>query len=198
MRPHKFLICIILLVTAIGCSKKSKDSPNEPSPELGAVGNSWTVRVLGTTDIHAELTAREGNVCTVEVTWAKMVTKTVKFALTENEVTDYVYSKGDTGQPFTMVRFDAKIGDTYSATIDGVVHTREVIEKNTYNIPALGKDLETIGVLEYIPPEVNSTYFGFTIRQIIWYWHPVYGLVCVDVYTDQGEYFHVVFVSIDL
>jgi|GEM_PF-884543 len=197
MKTIILLIFTLLLSAATGCKKKSDDRSN-PSVNLGAVGNSWTVKVQGTTDISAELTASEGSMRTVQVSWAKVFSKTVKFGLTTNEVIDYVYSDGDVEQPFTMVKFDAKVGDIYSTTIDGIIHTREVIEKKTYNIPALGKDLETIGVNEIIPVEIPSTFFGYTIRQIIWYWNPVYGLVCVDVYTDQGEYFTVDFITINV
>ena len=127
-----------------------------------------------------------------------MITKTLKFGMTGNEVVDYVYSQGDAAKPFTMVKFDAEVGDMYFTEINGVYHHREVIEKKTYNIPALNKDLETIGVYEWIPYAIPSEYFGFTIREIIWYWHPDYGLVCVDVYTEEGEYLNIEFVSIDL
>jgi hypothetical protein len=127
-----------------------------------------------------------------------MTVKTLKFGLIGNEVVDYFYSQGNTSKPFTMVKFDAEVGDSYSTTINGITHQREVIEKATYNVPALNKDLEMIGVYEMVPYEIPSTFFGFTVRDIYWYWHPDYGLVCVEFYTDQGDFVKVVFVDIEV
>ncbi len=62
----------------------------------------------------------------------------------------------------------------------------------------MNKDLETIGVYEWIPYAIPSEYFGYTIREIIWYWHPEYGLVCVDFWTDEGDYVKVVFIDVDV
>ena len=200
MKKKNIIITILTLTVLTGCSDKNEDEVNNRSgsPKLGEVGNSWVLKIDNTYDLNAEIIAKEGNVRTVEVSYAKLVVKTVKFGFTGNEVVDYAYSKGDLSRPFTMVKFDAKVGDIYSTEIDGIYHSREVIEKTTYHIPALNKDLETIGVYEWIPEEIPSQFFGITIRSITWYWHPSYGLVCVDVYTDQGEYIKIVFVQIDL
>ena len=162
------------------------------------MGNAWEIKIDNSYNLSSEIISVDGNVRTLEVSYAKLVTKNVKFGFTGNEVVDYAYSKGDLSKPFTMVKFDAKVGDIYSANIDGIYHQREVIEKTSYYIHALDKNLETIGVYEWIPPEIPSNFFGFTIREITWYWHPVYGLVCADVYTEEGDYIEIVFVSIDL
>lgn len=190
----------LLLLTIIfsNCNKKDDDNNNGSPGMLGEVGNSWNVKVNGTHDLFTEIIAKEGNTVTLEVSYAKLTSKTLKFGLSDGEVVDYVYSKGNTSEPFTMVKFDALVGDTYSATINGIAHHREVVEKNTYTIPSLSKELETIGVYEEIPDEIPSDYFGYTIKEIIWYWHPDYGLVCVDIYTEEGEYIKVVFVDIDV
>ncbi|MEZ5082893.1 MAG: hypothetical protein R2750_05530 [Bacteroidales bacterium] len=200
MKKLIFLSFMLLLSVVIGC-KDENDDPNANNTQtgmLGEVGNSWQVTIDNTYDLSAELIAKEGDVRTVEVSYGKLVSKQFKFGFSNNEVVDYGYSQGDLAQPFTMVKFDAKVGDIYTAEIDGVYHYREVTEITTYNIPALNKDIQTIGVYEEIPYETPSTYFGFTIRTIIWYWHPTYGLVCVDVWTDQGDYLEIVFVQIDL
>jgi len=200
MKTHKFIICLLILAIIFSCCKKDEDTNNnnDPAGTFGEVGNSWNVKVDGTHDLSAEVISKEGNVYTIEVTYAKLITKTLKFGFSDKEVVDYVYGQGDVSQPFTMVKFDAEVGDMYYQEIGGVYHHREVMEKKTYNIPALGKDLETIGVYEWIPYEIPSQYFGFTVREIIWYWHPDYGLVCVEFYTEEGDYIKVVFVQIDL
>ncbi|MEZ5195545.1 MAG: hypothetical protein R2764_03875 [Bacteroidales bacterium] len=201
MKDKRFLFVLLSLIVIFNRSKKSDEETNNDNPatvNLGEVGNRWKVKIDNSFDLNAEIISKEGDVRTIEVSYAKLVTKAVKFGFAGNEVVDYAYSKGDLSKPFTMVKFDAKVGDIYSTEINGIYHSREVIEKNTYHIPALNKDLETIGVYEWIPEEIPSTFFGFTIREIIWYWHPTYGLVCVDVYTEEGDYIEVVFVNIEL
>jgi hypothetical protein len=201
MSKINLFACLLIFAVSFFACKDNKEEPdNNQTTEgvLGDVGNSWKVKVNGTNDISAKITSREGDVRTVEMTYAKLITKTVKFGFNGNEVIDYAYSKGDLSKPFTMVKFNANIGDTYTAEIDGVYHYRQVVEKQSYFIPSLNKELETIGVSETIPYEVPSSFFGVTIRTIIWYWHPQYGLVCADVYTDQGDYFEIEFISIEL
>lgn len=189
-----------MLVAVYGCSDKNDEnqSDNNYSGKLGEVGNSWDVKVEGSHNISTEIIAKEGDIYTLEVTYAKLITKTLKFGMSGNQVVDYVYSKGDDTKPFTMIKFDAKVGDMYDAEINGIHHHREVSEKQSYYIPALEKEIETIGVYEWIPYEIPSEYFGYTIREIIWYWHPDYGLVCVDVYTEEGYFMNIEFISIDL
>lgn len=194
------LVITILIPLTLFFSHCNKDESNNTGAPgiLGDVGNVWNVKVNGIHDLSTEITAKEGNVVTLQVSYAKITTKTLKFGLLGNEVVDYVYSQGNSTEPFTMVKFDANVGDMYYANINGITHYREVTEKNTYNVPALGKDLEMIGVYEEIPYEIPSNYFGYTIREIIWYWHPDYGLVCVDCWTDDGEYIKVVFIDIEI
>lgn len=200
MKIKRNLMVVLLLALLFSCSDKNDENPsdNSTSGKLGEVGNSWDVEVEGSHNISTEIIAKEGDIYTLEVTYAKLISKTLKFGMLGNEVVDYVYSQGDVQKPFTMVKFDATVGDMYHTEINGVYHHREVSEIKSYYIPALDKELETIGVYEWIPYEIPSDYFGYTIREIIWYWHPDYGLVCVDVYTDEGYYMNIEFISIDL
>lgn len=199
MKNTSLFTCLFLLAVFFSYCNKDKNDNNTGAPGiLGDVGNTWNVKVNGTYDLSTEIIAKEGNVVTLQVSYAKVTSKPLKFGLLENEIVDYVYSRGNTSEPFTMIKFDAEVGDMYSATINGISHHREVTEKNTYHVPALNKDLEMIGVYEWIPNEIPSDYFGYTIREIIWYWHPQYGLVCVDFWTDAGEYIKVVFIDIDV
>ena len=196
------ILFLFLLLFVISCDKNSNDDSNNDNNvetgSLGEIGNAWDVKVDGKHDLSTEIIAKEGDVYTLQVSYAKLFTKDLKFGFSGNEIMDYVYSKDDLSKPFTMVKFDAEVGDTYTAEINGNYHYREVFEKKTYHIPALNKDLETIGVFETIPYEIPNVYFGYNIRHIYWYWHPTYGLVCVDFLTEEGELINVEFINIDL
>lgn len=200
MKTLKLLSCIIILSIIFGCSdKKDDDNNNNPtSNALGEVGNSWDVKVDGSHDLAVQVVEKEGEVFTMEISYAKIINKELKFGYNGSEITDYVYCQGDMSKPFTMVKFDAEVGDTYTANIGGNFHYREVTEIETYHVDCLGKDLEMIGVYEEVPEGVPNNHFGFEIQSIIWYWHQDYGLVCVEFYTTDGEFHEVVFVQIDL
>lgn len=195
------LISILLIVSLIlSCSNDKEDeTDNKPtSGSLGEVGSLWNVKVDNTHDLSIEILEQEGTVFTAEVSYAKFVNKELKFGYTGNEIVDYVYGQGDISKPFTMVKFDAQVGDVYNANIGGNFHYREVVEKQTYHVDCLGKDLEMIGVYEEVPEGVPNTHFGFEIESIVWYWHQEYGLVCVEFYTTDGEFYEVEFVKITL
>lgn len=199
MRQRNLILYLVVSTFLFSCNNKDEDGPtNNSSGKLGQVGNSWDVKVAGENDLSTKITEKDGDVYTLEVTYAKFISKSLKFGLTENEVVDYVYSNGDLTKPFTMVNFNAKVGDSYSAEIDGKFHYRLVVEIETYNVPCLGKDLEMIGVYEEVPPGIPNVYFGLTITSIVWYWHPDYGLVCVDFFTAEGDHYEVEFVQIDI
>ena len=200
MKTFKIFSYFLVLMFIVGCSNKDEDNPTQDNTSgvLGVLGNSWDVKVAGEFDLNTKITGKEGNVYTLEVSYAKVISKTLKFGYTGNEVVDYVYSQGDTDKPFTMVKFDADVGDVYTSVINGKYHYRQVVEIETYNVPCLGKNLEMIGVYEEIPPGIPNVYFGLTITSIVWYWHPDYGLVCVEFFTADGNHYEVEFVQIDL
>jgi len=50
----------------------------------------------------------------------------------------------------------------------------------------------------YIPDAINFNFFGYTVREITWYWHQTYGLVCIDIWMDNGMFFTIHFLSIEL
>jgi hypothetical protein len=200
MKQRNLTYYILALVFLFSCSDKDEADPinNTSNGELGRVGNTWNVKVAGDYDLSTKIIEKEGDVYTLEVTYAKFLSKNLKFGMNGNTIVDYVYGNGDLSKPFTMVKFDADIGDEYTANIDGKYHYRQVVEIETYHVPCLGKDLEMIGVYEEIPEGIPNSYFGLKISSIVWYWHPEFGLVCVEFYTDEGDFYTVEFVQIDL
>ncbi|OGU58937.1 MAG: hypothetical protein A2X64_02825 [Ignavibacteria bacterium GWF2_33_9] len=58
--------------------------------------------------------------------WA---TKDVKLKITSDGIQDYVYSKGDESKPYTIMKYDSKVGDKYEFTdSDGEKITRTVTQ----------------------------------------------------------------------
>ena len=122
----------------------------------------------------------------------------MKGRLTDNSISDFYYSEGDESKPFTLVEFDAEVGDIYLYNLGKSQIEREVFERKNYFIPVLDKEVETIGVAEYIPEGVFPELFGYNFQIVYWYISPIYGLVCVELLTDEGELIMIEFTSIDL
>lgn len=63
----------------------------------------------------------------------------VKFRITSEGIQGFAYSKGDLSRPFTIVKYNSNVGDTYELTTDeGVKITRRVTYKSTTDDYAMG------------------------------------------------------------
>lgn len=200
MKKKKLCFLLLSLAIVLSCSKNDDDDSGKNNPpataKLGDVGNQWKAK-FNNQEITARVVENNNGILSLAVTMGKD-TDTIKAQLNSNSISEFVHSNGNTEKPFTMVEFDAKVGDTYIFESPPFYFERYVSERETYHINCLGQSLETIGVYEQIPYGINVQLFGITIRTIVWYFHPVYGLVCVEVYTEQGEYFEIEFISIEL
>ena len=199
MKKRRLSFILLIFVIVAGCSKSDDDSGNNDQTQqskLGDVGNEWKA-MFNNQEITARVVGSNNGILSLAVTMGK-ATDTVKMQLTGNSIREFIHSDGDISKPFTMVEFDAEVGDVYTFEHMGYSFNREVIEKEIYHIDCLNANLATIGVYEEIPYGINVQLFGYTIRSICWYFHPTYGLVCVEVYTEQGEYFEIEFISIKL
>ena len=198
MKFSKFFVMCIIPLLLTGCSKKDDDNNNgNATAVLGEVGNKWSAKI-NNHDISARILSNNDGLIELEVDM-EGEKDTVLIEYKGNRISEFIHSGGDVSKPFTMVEFDADVGDFYSLSLEGGLYfQRDVIEKETYYIDALGKELPTIGVYEEIPYWLNLQIFGIYIESVIWYWHPDYGLVCVDIYTTDGQFIEVVFVTIEL
>ncbi|MBN1339565.1 MAG: hypothetical protein JXA03_09585 [Bacteroidales bacterium] len=200
MKKKNLFLLLIVLAVINSCSKNDDDDSGNNNPpataKLGDVGNEWKAK-FNNQEITARIVDNNNGILSLAITTGKD-TDTIKAQLTGNSISEFVHSYGDIEKPFTLVEFDAKVGDIYTFEMGGLWFERQVTERETYHINCLGQNLETIGVYEEIPYGINVQLFGITIRSIVWYFHPTYGLVCVEIYTEQGEYFEIEFISIKL
>lgn len=199
MNYFKHLPFLLVLALLCSCAKKDDDNANANNAQatLGDVGNKWTAKLDNEHDISAKLLANDDGYITMEITHSDQI-DTIYLHYDGNKVSEFIHSNGDLTKPFTMVEFDCNIGDTYYFQMGELSFFREVIEMESYYNEALGKEIPTIGVYEEIPYGLNFQLFGIYIQSIIWYWHPTYGLVCVDIYTTDGQFIEVTFIQIDL
>jgi len=191
-----FLILLVLFAFLFGCKDKEEDTPAEQG-KLGDVGNTWTAKFNDTHDIRGEIISNDNGIITVEINLGGDI-YTVKGRLTDDKLEDFMHSGNDITKPFTMVEWGCQVNDVYTFNIEELNFARHVIEIETYYCQALDRSLEMIGVMEYLPDPINFNLFGYTVRQINWYWHQTYGLVCIDIWTDDGHFFTIHFLTIEL
>lgn len=180
-----FLISFILLIS--NCKKDDEDKRSVT--DLGKPGNTWTGSFAGGQPMSAEVMSNNNGLITLQVDIFREEFE-VKLLITETSISDFVYNLGNESKPFTLVRFDGKVEDTYRYDLGGGLEVvRQIIETgNSYDIACLGKKVEVIGVAEYIPYGIYPQINGYTARIIYWWISPEYGLTCVEIDTDEGEF----------
>ena len=207
MKTKTLLTLLILLSFCFSCSKDKEDNTSNESPrEFGQTGNEWKADFPdGQSKISAKVVSNNNGIINLEVNidgqfliYKIKGTITIKGRVTDNSISDFYYSEGDESKPFTLVEFDAEVGDIYLYNLGKSQIEREVFERKNYFIPVLDKEVETIGVAEYIPEGVFPELFGYNFQIVYWYISPIYGLVCVELLTDEGELIMIEFTSIDL
>jgi hypothetical protein len=63
----------------------------------------------------------------------------IKSKITSEGIQGFTHSNGDESRPFTLIKYNAKVGDKYTFTADdGTVYTREVVSKSTDDDYELG------------------------------------------------------------
>lgn len=190
------LLSFILIIS--NCKKDSETNANLTTAEkLGKVGNTWSGTFPDGQNMSAQITENNNGIVTLNVGFERESYK-FKLKITDDAITDMVYSGGDEAKPYTLLEKNAKSGDRYTYKVDDyVLGEREVFDVGTsYHINCLGKEISTIGVAEYIPYGLYPTVFGYTITTIWWYISWEYGIVCIGITTSDGDYFELEFNTI--
>jgi hypothetical protein len=110
-----------------------------------------------------------------------VVTADVKLRITSEGIQDYVTSAGEMSKPFTIVKYNANVGDTWETTdVDGVSVKRTVTYKST-------TDDYDIAFWRIKVIKVEETKADPLIEKITYVANHKYGLVGILVRTKQGK-----------
>lgn len=109
------------------------------------------------------------------------ITTEVLGKVTTEGIQDYLYSKGNTEKPFTLVKYNANVGDKYTFTDEeGNTFTREVVSKSTEDDYEIG--FLRIKVIKIEETQPNDP----MISKIIYYANHKFGLVGVEIEMKNG------------
>ncbi|TVR19598.1 MAG: hypothetical protein EA391_00300 [Balneolaceae bacterium] len=182
-----------------GGSSSSSTTPigGDPTP-IGEVGNTFTVpSIPGTSDRIIEVIESDGGNSVISFS-AKVTNPTIlqvanhrqsftangdqvtgqlKFRITDKGVQSFTSD----GKPFTMVRYDAKVGDKYVLKRSGGDLVRRVVHKSSDNDFYWGfMMIKTI--------QVEETGFKTPgVSRIKYYFNHRFGMVGMDVFFEDGS-----------
>ncbi|MCC6571379.1 MAG: hypothetical protein IT274_07130 [Chitinophagales bacterium] len=105
----------------------------------------------------------------------------VKLRITSEGIQDYI---NNSSKPFTLVKYDSKVGDTYAYEVDGKTLTRTVTENNGLNEWPLGFfNIKTV--------EVQQTTFnpvmGALVNKMKYRANHKFGLVYMEAELKNGK-----------
>ena len=105
----------------------------------------------------------------------------VKLKVTDAGIQDFIASDGDESRPFTIVKYDAEVGDEYTFNKDGNTIKRRVVSRSTEDeYPVAFWLLKVIKVRE---TEENHP----LIEEIVYVTNHKYGLVGIELKLKNGE-----------
>ncbi len=169
--------CISGSCDLLGTDKEETD----PEKTLGKPGNYWSLSATGYSDSKITIESnKDGNVV-ASVPFNGQTIK-VEGKITENGIYDYVYSNGDKSKPFTLVKFDAKVGDKWEYKVGNQTVVRKVVHKSTEDDTFYGFFLiKTIDVEETIPAGVKINGEVAKASKILWRFNHKFGFISADV-----------------
>jgi len=157
MKPKFRILAILLIILIAGISacdllNSKNEEETDPSKTMGKEGNYWSANIpgIGETAITIDQN-NDGNV--VASIPYNGTTYEIEGKITDAGFYDYVYSSGDKSKPFTLVKFDANVGDKWEFKIGTQTVTREVVKKSTTDDTSYQGFwmVKTIDVLETVP-----------------------------------------------
>ncbi len=173
----------LIVLAGFACSD---DEVTNPEETMGKVGNYWTAGASGYDDGRITITSNEnGNVAASLV--FEGTTYPLEGKITENGIYDYVYSNGDKSKPFTLVKFDAKVGDKWEFNVGNKKVTREVIRKSTDDDVEYGFwSVKTVDVEETIPTGTMVNGSESQIKKIVWQFNHKFGFISATITKTDG------------
>lgn len=177
-----FSLLILSGMAACDLLNFDKDEETDPEKTMGKVGNYWegSIPGVGYATVTIESNS-DGNVIASVPYNGKSYE--IEGKITDNGFYDYVYSNGDHSKPFTLVKFDANVGDKWEYKIGNQVVTREVVRKSTTDdTPYHGFWMvKTIDVLETVPPGVEVMGGATKVKTILWKFNHKFGFIAAEV-----------------
>lgn len=203
-RKINLLLFVAFLMLIVSCKKEEIGDIGGSQSPIGEVGNTfdWNAGQFGISNTSMSITKSEGGVSTIQCTGTTTnstyidlleMVPTDRFpgtvSISGNSVTAEVNAKiteegaqviFNDGTKLTLVDYNAKVGDKYTATVGGTTLENEVVEKSTDD------DYLWMGgmYLKVIKVKYKSHSPGINYVNAIY--NHKFGLVGLEVYFENG------------
>lgn len=179
------LIFLSLSVAIIGCNLLDSEQ-TDPEKTLGKTGNYWSVSAPGFSNSTVSIDQNNGGNVVVSFNFGGTKHE-VEGKITDQGIYDYVYSNGDKNKPFTLVKFDAKVGDQWEFNAGGKKVVRKVVHKSTTDDYSYAFwMIKTIDVEESVPDGTLINGSEAQIKKIVWKFNHKFGFIAATVTKSDG------------
>ena len=179
MKNFKTLLALLvmLIMVAVACEKDEFDVTDT----FGEVGNYWGIYADNIDLGDVTITDNNGGDFVASFNYDGAI-RTIEGKITSDGVYDYVYSNGDKNKPFTLVKFDANVGDEWVYNVGDKRVVREVVRKSTTDDVEYGFYLvKTIDVEETIPVGTMINGSESQVKKILWKFNHKFGFIEAEV-----------------
>jgi len=186
----KLLVLLLFAGGMLSCELLDfNKEETDPEKTIGKPGNYWVASASGYENATITINDNDdGNV--VASLQYNGNAYNVEGKITTEGIYDYVYSNGDKKKPFTLVKFDAEVGDKWEYNVGSQKVVRTVVRKSTEDdTPYNGFWLiKTIDVEEVIPSGVEIEGKATEIKKILWKFNHKFGFVSATITkTDNTQ-----------
>jgi len=173
----------MILIGVLACDKTEDAVAVEET--IGQVGTYW--RMYLDNSNAGEVTINENNAGDIVASFTyDGSVHTVEAKITSNGIYDYVYSNGDKSKPFTLVEFDANVGDKWEYNVGNKKVERKVVRKSVTDDVEYGfYYVKTIDVEETIPAGTMVNGTASNIKKILWKFNHKFGFIEADITTTD-------------
>lgn len=182
------LLTIFSLGLLLSCDKDTGlEDVTDPDATLGKVGNYWNLKSTGYANSKITISSNTNGEVVGSYTFNGK-TYTLEGKITENGIYDFVYSNGDKSKPFTLVKFDAKVGDKWEYKVGNQTVVRKVVHKSTEDDTFYGPMIiKTIDVEETIPEGVQVKGAASPFSKILWKFNHKFGFIMATGTRANGS-----------
>lgn len=183
----KLNLLLIMLGTALffvsSCDliNELKDKDINPDETVAKEGNTWSGTATGYPEAAITVDQNIKGIATFKLNYNGQ-DYAVTGRISKTKIEDFVYSGGDASKSFTLVDFDAKVGDKWEYTVGTQKVVRQVTKKSTDDdFYAMGMLIKVIQVEETIPEGLTIMGYPAQAKKILWTFNHKFGWVGAEV-----------------
>lgn len=175
------LATALFMISSCDLVNDLTDQDINPDETIAKEGNTWSGTATGFPEASITVTQNEKGIATFTLKYNGQ-DYFVNGKISKTKIEDFVYSGGDANKSFTLVDFDAKVGDKWEYAIGTQKVVRQVTYKSTTDdFYAMGLMIKVIQVEETIPEGISVMGYAAQAKKILWTFNHKFGWVGAEV-----------------